>query len=237
MGRVENVKELALELGCKIGVLPSSYLRLPLGALHKSVVAWDGMEERFWKRLAMWKRQFISKGGRSTLSNIPIYYMSLLRMPKVVRLRLEQIQRDFLWGGGALEQKTHLVNWCFVEEREALWKQVIGWKFGVEQGGWYTRVVKEGFGVGLWKEIRKEGSLLNNIVFSVVFKEELVAEVWDSSVEGGGELESLFFLAFQRLRGGLGGTTPLDNSRKRGSGAWKCSPISEEYHMKPLCSS
>ena len=40
-------------------------------------------------------------------------------------------------------------------------------------------------------------------------------EVWDSSVEGGGELESLFFLAFQRLRGGLGGTTPLDNSRKR----------------------
>ena len=58
-------------------------------------------------------------------------------------------------------------SWCFVEEREALWKQVIGWKFGVEQGGWYTRVVKEGFGVGLWKEIRKEGSLLNNIVFSV----------------------------------------------------------------------
>ena len=114
MGRVENVKELALELGCKIGVLPSSYLRLPLGALHKSVVAWDGMEERFWKRLAMWKRQFISKGGRSTLSNIPIYYMSLLRMPKVVRLRLEQIQRDFLWGGGALEQKTHLVKWAIV---------------------------------------------------------------------------------------------------------------------------
>ena len=67
MGRVENVKELALELGCKIGVLPSSYLRLPLGALHKSVVAWDGMEERFWKRLAKWKRQFISKGGRLTL--------------------------------------------------------------------------------------------------------------------------------------------------------------------------
>ena len=34
--------------------------------------------------------------------------------------------------------------------------------------GWYTREGREGVGVGCWKEIRKEGSLLsNNIVFSV----------------------------------------------------------------------
>ncbi|RVW41716.1 Transposon TX1 uncharacterized 149 kDa protein [Vitis vinifera] len=36
---------------------------------------------------------------------------------RMVRMRLEQIQRDFLWGGGALEQKPHLVRfwkdkWC-----------------------------------------------------------------------------------------------------------------------------
>ena len=63
----------------------------------------------------MWKRQYISKGGRlsfirSTLSNMPIYYMSILCMPRSVRLRLEQIQRDFLWGGGALKRKTHLIE-------------------------------------------------------------------------------------------------------------------------------
>ncbi|RVW14659.1 Ubiquitin-conjugating enzyme E2 2 [Vitis vinifera] len=51
-------KILALELGCKVGMLPSSYLGLPLGGPHKSVAVWDGMEERFHKRLAMWKRQF-----------------------------------------------------------------------------------------------------------------------------------------------------------------------------------
>ena len=56
MGRVENSKILALELGCKVGMLPSSYLGLPLGGPHKSVAVWDGMEERFHKRLAMWKR-------------------------------------------------------------------------------------------------------------------------------------------------------------------------------------
>ena len=67
----------------------------------------------------MWTRQFISKGGsitliHSTLSTIPIYYMSMLLMPRVVRLRLEKIQRNFLWGGGKLEKKPHLVKWSIV---------------------------------------------------------------------------------------------------------------------------
>ena len=38
---------------------------------------------------------------QSTLSSVPIYFMSLLHMLGVVRLRLEQIQRNFLWEGGS----------------------------------------------------------------------------------------------------------------------------------------
>ena len=96
VGRVENVEVLASELGCKVGSLPSTYLGLPLGAPHKSVAMWDGVEERMRKRLALWKRQFISKGGRitlirSTLASMPIYLMSLMRMPRIVRLRLKKI--------------------------------------------------------------------------------------------------------------------------------------------------
>ena len=34
----------------------------------------------------------------------------LLRIPRVVSLRLKKIQRDFLWGEGALERKPHLVK-------------------------------------------------------------------------------------------------------------------------------
>ena len=45
VGRVENVQVLASELGCKVGSLPSTYLGLPLGAPHKSVAVWDGVEE------------------------------------------------------------------------------------------------------------------------------------------------------------------------------------------------
>ena len=56
VGRVENLEALALEVGCKVGRLPSSYLGIPLGANHKSVAVWDGVEERFRKRLAMWKK-------------------------------------------------------------------------------------------------------------------------------------------------------------------------------------
>ena len=36
------------------------------------------------------------------------------------------------------------------------------------RGGWYSKEVREGFGVGFWKDIRKEGALLQNRVgFSV----------------------------------------------------------------------
>ncbi|RVW36721.1 putative mitochondrial protein [Vitis vinifera] len=51
----------------RVGSLPSTYLGLPLGAPFKSVSVWDGVEEQFRKRLAMWKRQYLSKGGRATL--------------------------------------------------------------------------------------------------------------------------------------------------------------------------
>ena len=81
IGPVVNV-ELASELGCDVGSLPTSYLGLPLGAYHKALGVWHSIEEKFRKRLASWKMQYISKGGsltliRSTLSSLPIYYISL----------------------------------------------------------------------------------------------------------------------------------------------------------------
>ncbi|RVW23310.1 putative ribonuclease H protein [Vitis vinifera] len=191
VGEVEDIEELAVELGCKIGMLPTVYLGLPLGAHHKAVSIWDGVEERMRKRLAQWKRQYISKGGRITLikctmASLPIYTMSLFRMPKSVVKRLEKIQRDFLWGGGSLERKVHLINWevvCtskekgglgmrridslnkallgkwvwrFVVEKDNLWRLMIGVKYGQEEFGWKTREGRGTYGVGVWKEIMKE---------------------------------------------------------------------------------
>ena len=152
---------------------------------------WDGVEERVRRRLALWKRQYISKGGRitlikSTLTSMPIYQMSIFRMPKSVAKRVEKTQRDFLWGGGNLEGKVHLVKWdvvCtaklngglglrriatlnrallgkwiwrFACEKDNLWKQVITTKYGQEDHGWRSKKASGAAGVGVWKEILKE---------------------------------------------------------------------------------
>ncbi|KAL6349617.1 hypothetical protein AAG906_035778 [Vitis piasezkii] len=45
IGRVSNVMELAAIFGCKVGVLPTTYFGLPLGAAHNSVVVWVGLKK------------------------------------------------------------------------------------------------------------------------------------------------------------------------------------------------
>ena len=96
LSRVDNVESLAVELGCRVGSLPTRYLGLPLGAPHRASGIWHSIEEIFRKRLSSWKRQYISKGGRltlirSTLSSLPIFFLSLFRMPKIVCARLDKI--------------------------------------------------------------------------------------------------------------------------------------------------
>ena len=59
---------------------------------------------------------------KSTLSSSPIYYMSLFVIPHKASLRLENIQRDnFLWEGGKLQNRPHLVKWSLVcmDEKDA----------------------------------------------------------------------------------------------------------------------
>ena len=47
IGIVDNVEELASELGCKVGSLPTPSLGFPLGAKHKAIGVWNSIEERF----------------------------------------------------------------------------------------------------------------------------------------------------------------------------------------------
>ena len=57
-----DVEEMTSKIGCKVGMLPTTFLGLPLGAAHNSVVAWDGVEERFQKRLEMRKSNIFLNG-------------------------------------------------------------------------------------------------------------------------------------------------------------------------------
>ena len=96
-------------------ILPLKYLGLPIGAHFKAKAIWDGIVEKIERRLASWKRMYLSKGGRvtlikSTLSNLPTYFLSLFPILAIVANRIEKLQRDFLSGGLGEEFKYHLVN-------------------------------------------------------------------------------------------------------------------------------
>ena len=81
---------------------------------------------------------------KNTLSNLPIYTMSLYKMPTGLKLRLEK----------SLLGKW---NWRLATEDNPPWKKLIKLKYGLEVGEWFSKEPKGSFRVGLWKDIRKEG--------------------------------------------------------------------------------
>ena len=123
---------------------------------------------------------------KSNLASKPLNQMSLLRVPKAVANKMERLQRDFLWGGGVVVKKPHLVNWevvCsnkgqgglgirnlsklnkvlpskwvwrFATKTKSTWRRFISVKFGEEDHGCKTREAQGPFGVGVWKEILRE---------------------------------------------------------------------------------
>ncbi|KAG2723320.1 hypothetical protein I3760_02G165000 [Carya illinoinensis] len=174
-----------------------TYLGLPLGAASRSLQIWDSVIEKVEKRLAGWKRLYLSKGGRvtlikSTLSNLPTYFLSLFQIPTSVASRIEKLYRDFLWSGMGNEFKFHLVKWDKVcrplssgglgiknlktfnrallgkwlwrynMESEALWKLVVDCRHGRTWGGWCTRDGNAPYGVGIWKHIRRGWGVFAN---------------------------------------------------------------------------
>uniref|UniRef100_A0A2N9HPD9 Reverse transcriptase zinc-binding domain-containing protein n=1 Tax=Fagus sylvatica TaxID=28930 RepID=A0A2N9HPD9_FAGSY len=152
---------LADILCCRIGQLPLNYLGMPLGSSFKALSIWNPIIEKMERRLAGWQRLYLSKGGRltllkSTLSSLPTYYLSLFTIPVSVAKRLEQLQRNFLWGGFGEESKHSLVKWIlFGVEENRLWRRVVASRYGVVNGGWCTSQVRGSYGCGLWKGIMR----------------------------------------------------------------------------------
>lgn len=98
-------------MGCKVGHLPIKYLGLSLGAYPNRIKTWDPVVGRMEKRLSVWRRRYNTTGGRltlmnSSLSSLPIYYMSIFKMLVSIAKVLEKIQRKKNWGDMVEKEKA-----------------------------------------------------------------------------------------------------------------------------------
>ena len=161
VGGVHNLEALVGLLGCGQSSLPLKYLGLPLGAKLKDLSILNPILERMERRLAGWKRMYLSKGGnvtliKSSLSSLPTYFLSLLPLPGKVAKCMEKLQRDFLWNGIGGEPKMHLVDWAKVCKplqdgglgirrlenfNSALLKKWL-WRYGMETVALWRRVIE-----------------------------------------------------------------------------------------------
>ncbi|XVF82053.1 hypothetical protein PTKIN_Ptkin16aG0012400 [Pterospermum kingtungense] len=157
----------------------------------QSGLPWESVRaEKFEKKLSGWKASHLSMSGRcvlinSVLASLPIYFMSLFQIPEVVKIKIDRIQKRFLWRDVNKNWKIHWVGWesiCLpkkvgglgfvdlrLKNRTLLNKWI--WRFGIEKEALWRKVIIDKYGgdydallpelrnfrrfSGLWRNISK----------------------------------------------------------------------------------
>ncbi|GJX83812.1 RNA-directed DNA polymerase, eukaryota [Tanacetum coccineum] len=161
-----KVKQAASKLGCLILNTPFSYLGTKVGGSMSRVHAWDEVVEKVTSRLSRWKMKTLSIGGRltllkSVLGSMPIFHMSIFKVPSSVLQRLESIRSRFFKGHDLGSNKASWVKWSnvltskekgglgvsslYALNRGLLFKWV--WKFYAQKTSLWARVIKAIHGV------------------------------------------------------------------------------------------
>lgn len=109
------LKSVSEILGFPRKTAPITYLGVPLFKGRPKVAYFDGLLDSIALRLNNWKNRLLSPGGRlvllkSVLSSMPIYLMSILKLPKLVIKKLNSIFASFLWTGKN-GSHIHWVSW------------------------------------------------------------------------------------------------------------------------------
>ncbi|GJZ68953.1 RNA-directed DNA polymerase, eukaryota, reverse transcriptase zinc-binding domain protein [Tanacetum coccineum] len=113
---VEKVVQAAKMIGCVTLTTPFTYLGSKVGGLMSRLQSWNETVEGMVTRLSKWKMKTLSVGGRltllkSVLGSMPIYHMSLFKVPMMILNRMESIRSHFFNGSDMLGKKPTWVKW------------------------------------------------------------------------------------------------------------------------------
>nr|GEX15696.1 ribonuclease H-like domain-containing protein [Tanacetum cinerariifolium] len=166
IGVSSNVVAAAASLiDFSILIAPFNYLGVKVGCNMSRITSWDDVFSKVSSRLSKWKLKLLSIGGRlsllkSVLTSIPLYHMSIFKVPIGVLNHLESIRRNFFYGVDGSDRKLAWIGWnmvltskkngglCvssfFAHNRALLFKWV--WRFLTDGSSLWTRFIKAIFG-------------------------------------------------------------------------------------------
>nr|GEV89717.1 RNA-directed DNA polymerase, eukaryota, reverse transcriptase zinc-binding domain protein [Tanacetum cinerariifolium] len=154
---VDRVEQAALKIGCAILKASFSYLGLKVGVA----------------RLLKWKMKTLSISGRltllkSVLGSIPIYHMSIFKVPMKVLHRMEPIRSHLFNGMDLGSKKSIWVKWnnvlaskekgglgvssLYALNRARMFKWI--WRFTTHKSSLWARVIKAIHGDGGFQDAR-----------------------------------------------------------------------------------
>nr|GEW69331.1 RNA-directed DNA polymerase, eukaryota [Tanacetum cinerariifolium] len=115
----DKVDKAAMKLGCLVPKAPFLYLGSMVGGAMSRSKSWYEVVDRVKKRLSKWKLKTLSIGGRLTLfkfvlGSIPIFHMSMHRVPMGVLRTLESLRSHFFNGYDPNSRKASWVKWKMV---------------------------------------------------------------------------------------------------------------------------
>ncbi|GJU19224.1 putative RNA-directed DNA polymerase, eukaryota, reverse transcriptase zinc-binding domain protein [Tanacetum coccineum] len=115
---ISNVEIMVMAnvIGCGAANFPFKYLGVPVGCNMARCSNWDPVIQKFSTRLSHWKARLLSVGGRLTLikfvlGSLPLYFMSLYKVPISVCNKLESMHNQFFLGSDLGEKKMTWVSW------------------------------------------------------------------------------------------------------------------------------
>ncbi|GJV98598.1 hypothetical protein Tco_1553850 [Tanacetum coccineum] len=159
------VKNTASKLGCLVLKTPFTYLGTKVGGNMSRKQAWKEVVDKVLSRLSRWKMKLLSIGGRltllkSVLGSMPIFHMSIFKVPSSILKSLESIRSRFFNGQDPKSNKASWVKWnkvltpkdkgglgvssLFALNRGLMLKWV--WRFYSQKCSLWTKVIKAIYG-------------------------------------------------------------------------------------------